>query len=277
MKNLETTDKKKITTDKKKITNDKYFGELRENKKELYKHYIYPTITLLTLFALWQVIVVKIKVPGYVLPSPVDIIEKLIEDRDLLFMHSKVTLIEAGLGLIISLIFAMFSGFIMDFFPIVRKCFYPLLYMTQMIPTITIAPLLLIWFGFGIHSKVLCVILTCFFPILVTFMDGMENIDNDYLNLFRIMKSSKLKTFIHLKFPMSMDKFLSGIKMSSTYAFIAATVSEWLGGTAGLGVYMVRAKSAYALDKVFASTLLIIVFSLFFVGLFTVIKKIIIK
>lgn len=211
------------------------------------------------------------------MPSPMDILAKLYEDKNLLLMHSRVTLLEASLGLIISVVFALFSGFIMDFFPRFKKCFYPLFYITQMIPTITIAPLLLIWFGFGIHSKIICVILTCFFPILVNFMDGIENIDEDYINLFKIMKANKLNTFIHLKFPMSMDKFLSGLKVSSTYAFIAATVSEWLGGSAGLGVYMVRAKSAYALDKVFASTLLIIVFSLLFVALFALIKKVIVK
>ena len=106
---------------------------------------------------------------------------------------------------------------------------------------------------------------------------GLENIDKDYLNLFKTMKSSKLQTFIHLKLPMSIDKLFSGIKISVTYMVVAATVAEWLGGTKGLGVYMVRAKSAYALDKVFASTIIVVVLSLIFVGLVNIAKKIIIK
>ncbi len=133
-------------------------------------------------------------------------------------------------------------------------CFFPILInfvdgmenVTQTIPTITIAPLLIIWFGFGILPKILMVTLTCFFPILINFVDGMENLDKDYLNLFKTMNAGKLNTFIHLKFPMSMDKLFSGLKISSTYAVMAATVAEWLGGSQGLGVYMVRSKSAYA-------------------------------
>ena len=151
------------------------------------------------------------------------------------------------------------------------------MYITQMIPTITIAPLLVIWFGFGIKSKVLCVVLTCFFPVLINFMAGIESIDRDYLNLFKVMKSSKINTFIHLKFPMSMDKFFTGLTISSTYAFVAATVAEWLGGSIGLGVYMVRAKSSYALDKVFACTILVVIFSLIFVGIITLLKNLYFK
>ncbi|MDD7183369.1 ABC transporter permease, partial [Peptostreptococcus porci] len=140
-----------------------------------------------------------------------------------------------------------------------------------------IAPLLVIWFGFGIKSKVLLVVLTCFFPILVNFADGIDKIDSDFLNMFRLMKSSRLKTFIHLKFPMALGDFFTGLKISSTYAFIAATVAEWLGGTSGLGVYMVRAKSSYALDKVFACTILVVLFSLIFVGVINILRDIVIR
>ena len=148
---------------------------------------------------------------------------------------------------------------------------------SQTIPTIAIAPLLIIWFGFDILPKVIMVTMTCFFPILISFVDGIDNIDKDYLNLFKTMNSSKLSIFIHLKFPMAMDKFFSGLKISATYAVVAATVAEWLGGTNGLGVYMVRAKSSYALDKVFASTILVIIFSLIFVGVVQSIKKVTLK
>ncbi len=165
----------------------------------------------------------------------------------------------------------------MDFLPILKKCFYPILLVSQTIPTITIAPLLIIWFGFGTLPKILMVSLTCFFPILISFVDGLENIDKDYLNLFKTMKSSKLQTFIHLKLPMSMENLFSGIKISATYMVVAATVAEWLGGTKGLGVYMVKAKSAYALDKVFASTIIVVIFSLIFVGITQIAKKLIIK
>lgn len=241
------------------------------------KDAIYPILTFFALLIIWQVSVVQMQVPSYILPSPMDIVHEFKTDWPILLMHSKVTLTETILGLSISIGIALVIGTLMDFIPIVKRCLYPIMYITQMIPTITIAPLLVIWFGFGIKSKVLCVILTCFFPILINFTDGIDSIDRDYLNLFKIMKANKLKTFIHLKFPMSLDKFFTGLKISSTYAFVAATVAEWLGGTAGLGVYMVRAKSSYALDKVFACTILVVAFSLIFVGIIAILKKVFLK
>ncbi len=247
------------------------------NTTDRIKNFAYPLATFIGLIILWEVSVDKFSIPSYILPSPQDIYTEFVNDWQVLAMHSRVTLLETLIGLSISVVISLFIGMIMDFVPLIKKCFQPIMYVTQMIPTITIAPLLVIWFGFGIKSKVLCVILTCFFPMLINFMDGMDSIDRDLLNLFKIMKADRFKTFFHLKFPMAMDKFFTGLKISSTYAFVAATVAEWLGGSAGLGVYMVRAKSSYALDKVFACTILVVIFSLSFVGLISILKKIFIK
>ena len=241
------------------------------------KNSLYPIITFLIILVIWQFIVIGFDVPQYILPAPTDILSVFFTDYENLYLHTFVTLNEALLGFILSIIIALVIGVLMDFIPIFKKCFYPIMLVTQTIPTITIAPLLIIWFGFGILPKILMVTLTCFFPILISFVDGLENIDKDYLNLFKTMNASKLNTFIYLKFPMSMDKLFSGLKISSTYAIMAATVAEWLGGTQGLGVYMVRSKSAYALDKVFASTIIVVISSLIFVGVIQIIKKIILK
>ena len=245
------------------------------NKK--IKTAIYPILTILVLLLLWQYVVDYMKVPSYVMPTPLMILEEFKSDWNLLIMHSEVTLKETVLGLLISIITALIIGILIDFVPFLKKTLYPLMYVTQMIPVITIAPLLIIWFGFGIKSKVLCVVLTCFFPILINFTDGIEGIDEDYLDLFKVMKAGKIKTFIHLKFPMSLEKFFTGLTISSAYAFVAATVAEWLGGVNGLGVYMVRAKNSYALDKVFACTLLVVFFSLIFVGIIKLIRAVVLK
>lgn len=242
-----------------------------------FKDSLYPILTFLAIIIVWQVMVEIKDIPQYILPTPIDIIKVFITDYQNLFDNTLVTLYETILGFILALVVALTLGIIMDFVSVIRKSLYPILVVSQTIPTITIAPLLIIWFGFEALPKILMVALTCFFPILISFVDGLENIDKDYLNLFKTMKSSKLQTFIHLKLPMSMDKLFSGIKISVTYMVVAATVAEWLGGTQGLGVYMVRAKSAYALDKVFASTIIVVVLSLIFVGLVNIAKKIIIK
>ena len=239
-----------------------------------FKDSLYPILTFLAIIIVWQAVVEIKYIPQYILPTPIDIIKVFITDYQNLFDNTLVTLYETILGFILALLVALTLGIIMDFVSVIRKCLYPILVVSQTIPTITIAPLLIIWFGF---EAILMVALTCFFPILISFVDGLENIDKDYLNLFKTMKSSKLQTFIHLKLPMSIDKLFSGIKISVTYMVVAATVAEWLGGTKGLGVYMVRAKSAYALDKVFASTIIVVVLSLIFVGLVNIAKKIIIK
>lgn len=241
------------------------------------KNYIYPIITFISILLLWQYIVVSNDIPQYIMPTPSEIIKIFTTDFANLQIHALATLKESVLGFIYSILLALAIGIIMDFIPLIKKCFYPIMLISQMIPTITIAPLLIIWFGFDSLPKIIMVMATCFFPILINFVDGMENMDKDYLNLFKTMSANKLNTFIHLKLPMSLESLFTGLKISATYAFVAATVAEWLGGSVGLGVYMVRAKSAYALDKVFASTILVIIFSLIFVIIIDILKKVILK
>lgn len=241
------------------------------------KSYIYPFVTFISIILIWEFVVVINDIPQYIMPTPTDIIKVFGEDFANLKMNALVTLNESIFGFIFSILLALAIGTIMDFVPFIKKCFYPIMLVSQMIPTITIAPLLIIWFGFGSLPKIIMVMTTCFFPILINFVDGMENIDKDYINLFKTMDANKINTFIHLKLPMSLESLFTGLKISATYAFVAATVAEWLGGSVGLGVYMVRAKSAYALDKVFASTILVIIFSLIFVMVINILKKIILK
>lgn len=251
------------------MKNLKNIGKLKDS--------IYPIATFLFIIVIWQLIVEIKDIPIYILPTPSDILHVFIKDYENLYLNTLVTLNEALIGFIIAIILSIVIGIVMDFIPIFNKCLYPIMLVSQTIPTITIAPLLIIWFGFGSLPKILMVTLTCFFPILINFVDGIENIDKDYLNLFKIMNANKLSTFLHLKFPMALDKLFVGIKISATYAVVAANVAEWLGGTKGLGVYMVRAKSAYALDKVFASTILVVMFSLIFVVIVQIIKKLVLK
>ncbi len=241
------------------------------------KDLLYPIITFISIILIWEYIVVSNDVPQYLMPAPSDIINIFFTDTSNLKVNAIVTLRESILGFVFSILLALTIGIIMDFIPLIKKCFYPIMLISQMIPTITIAPLLIIWFGFDELPKIIMVMVTCFFPILISFVDGLENIDKDYINLFKTMDSTKFKTFIHLKLPMSLDSLFTGLKISATYAFVSATIAEWLGGSIGLGVYMVRAKSAYALDKVFASTILVIIFSLLFVFTINILKKIILK
>lgn len=226
------------------------------------KDIIYPILSLTFFILIWELIVRFRGVPKYILPSPTNIIGTLFQDIELIWEHTKVTLYEAFLGFGLAIVFAFVLAIIMDSFEIVKKLFYPLLVVSQTIPTIAIAPILIIWFGFGTLPKVLVVLMSCFFPIIINLVDGLDKIDPDYLRLFETMKASKLQTFYHLKGPLAAVHLISGIKISATYMIVSAIVAEWLGGEMGLGVYMVRAKNSYALDKVFASIVVIVVISL---------------
>lgn len=136
-----------------------------------------------------------------------------------------------------------------------------------MIFIIIIVLFFMIWFGFGIMLKVLMVMFICFFFILISFVDGIENIDKDYLNLFKIMDLNKVNIFIYFKFFMVMDKFFFGFKIFVMYVVMVVIVVEWLGGMKGFGVYMFRLKSVYVFDKVFVFIILVVIFSLMFVGI----------
>ncbi len=240
---------------------------------ESIKNKLYPAVTILIIVLLWQSIVEIYKVPQYILPSPFEIIKTLINDFDLIWEHTKVTIYESFIGFSLAIILAFLLAILMDRFSIIKKSIYPILVISQTIPTIAIAPLLIIWFGFGMLPKVMVVILVCFFPIVISLVDGFENIDRDYMNLFTTFKASKLQTFYHLKLPFAMVSLFSGLKIAATYMIMSAVIGEWLGGDKGMGVYMVRSKSAYALDKVFASILVIVLITITIISVIDFIGK----
>ncbi|MFE4711659.1 ABC transporter permease [Bacillus sp. FJAT-27264] len=234
---------------------------------------IYPIATLLIAVIVWQLIVTLNHVPLYILPSPLATVSALISDFGTIAGHVGTTLYESVLGFALSIALAFVLGILMDSFVVIKKSLYPILIVSQTIPTIALTPLLIVWFGFGILPKILIIVMVCFFPICISLVDGFEKVDKDYLNLFHSYKASKLQTFIHLKLPYAMVNFFSGLKIAATYMIMAAIIGEWQGGTKGIGVYMVRTKNAYALDKVFASILVIVIISVGFIYLINYISK----
>ncbi|HCX64733.1 MAG TPA: ABC transporter permease [Eubacteriaceae bacterium] len=226
-----------------------------------------PVLTLVLLIALWQMIVVLLQVPAYILPTPEDIAQAFVEEFGALIYHGQITLYQSLVGFFWAILLAFVLAVLMDVFYGLKKSIYPLLVVSQTVPIIAIAPLLIIWFGFGTLPKIIIVIIMCFFPIAINLVHGFESIDEDYINLFRSMDATKLQTMIHLKIPFSMVHFFSGLKIAATYMIMSAVIGEWLGGSRGIGVYMLRAKNAYALDRVFASIIFIVLISILFIYL----------
>ena len=221
-----------------------------------------PIFFLTLLVVIWQFIVDSGIIARYILPSPWDVVVVSIRILPELKDHIYTTLQEALTGFMIAILFSVTLAILMDNFTLVKKAVQPLLVVSQTIPIMVLAPLFAMWFGFGLLPKIMVVILVCFFPIVVSLLEGLNTLDSDLLNLMKSMKASRWQMFYLAKFPSSLPNFFSGLKIAATYSIIGAIIGEWMGGKSGLGVYMTRVRQSFALDKVFATILIIIFLSI---------------
>ncbi len=232
-----------------------------------------PVLSVAVIVCGWALIGETGLVPAYMLPSPSEVVKAFIEDFPLLMQHSAVTLQEAIYGLFGGTTLAFVFAVLMDRFDFLYKALYPILILTQTVPTIAIAPLLVLWMGFSMAPKITLVVITTFFPITVSLLDGFRAVDRDAVNLLRSMGANRVQIFTKLKLPASAESFFSGLKVSASYAVVGAVISEWLGGFEGLGVYMTRVKKAYAFDKMFAVILLVSAVSLLLMAAVALLKR----
>ncbi|MFI3226145.1 MAG: ABC transporter permease [Clostridia bacterium] len=223
---------------------------------------IAPFLSAAVIITLWQALSSFGVVPKFMLPSPIDVVNAFISDFWVLMEHSKVTLSEAFLGLATAIIISFVVAFLMDRFDIIKKSIFPLVILTQTIPTVAIAPLLVLWFGYDMLPKVILIVTTCFFPITVGLLVGFASADLDVIRLMKSMGASENQIFAHVKLPCALENFFAGLRISASYAIIGAVISEWLGGFNGLGVYMIRVKKSYNFDKMFAVIFLVSIISL---------------
>ena len=151
---------------------------------------------------------------------------------------------------------------LMDRFDRLYQAFYPLIVLTQTVPAVAIAPLLVLWFGYEMAPKVILIVITTFFPITVGLLTGFRSADPDAVNLLRAMGAGRGQIFFYIKLPGALGQFFSSLRISASYAVVGAVIAEWLGGFGGLGVYMTRVKKAFAFDKMFAVIILISAISL---------------
>lgn len=208
------------------------------------------------------------------LPSPIDVVKTFADNFSIMMKQAAVTLQETLYGLLIGIAIAFVIASLMDRFTIINKALYPVLVVTQTIPTIAIAPLLVLWMGFGMAPKITLVVITTFFPIAIGLLNGFQSVDEDAINLMRSMGARRLQIFRIIKLPNATASFFSGLRISAAYAVVGAVVSEWLGGFEGLGVYMTRVKKAYAFDKMFAVIVFISAISLVLMGIVVLLEKI---
>ena len=231
-------------------------------------------VALVLLVLFWWGLCASGAVPAYMLPSPVSVVMAFVGDFKNLMYHAATSLQEAIYGLLIGIGLAFVIATVMDRFRLLDQALSPILVITQTIPTIAIAPLLVLWMGFGMAPKITLVVITTFFPIAVGLLEGYRSVDPDAISLMRAMGASRVQIFYHVKFPAALPYFFSGLRISASYAIVGAVISEWLGGFEGLGVYMTRVKKAYAFDRMFAVIILIVIISLLLMALVDVIRRI---
>ncbi len=233
---------------------------------------IYAPLFALGLVVLWQIVGMMEIVPAFMLPTPARVMEALIADWQVLLSNLWVSLSEAAIGMAFALVGSFIMAVLMDRFSFLHHMFYPLCVISQTIPTVAIAPLLVLWFGFGMAPKVILIFVTCFFPLLVALVTGFECADKNVLRLYRSMDASYLKMLFDVKIPYALDSFFAGLRISVSYSVVGAVIAEWLGGEGGLGVYMTRVRKSFRFDKMFAVIIVISVLSLLLMKLVEVIR-----
>ena len=233
-----------------------------------------PSLAAIALLLLtWQFVCMSGLIPSYMLPSPVDVLRAFVDELPLLWENSLITLQEAFIGLALGVGVGFLAAVLMDNFEILYKAFYPLLIITQTIPSVAIAPLLVLWFGYEMTPKIVLIVISTFFPVTVGLLDGFRSADRDAIGLLRSMGADRLRIFRYIKFPTALPQLFSGLRIAAAYSVVGAVISEWLGGFGGLGVYMTRVKKAFAFDKMFAVIFLISAISLALMALVELAEK----
>ena len=235
--------------------------------------YLAPSLLVLAVLLLWQGATSRWRIESWLLPSPAQIVRAGFQARAIIWPHILQTIQETLWGILLAVGVGLALGLVIDFSPVLRQALYPILVVSQTVPIIAIAPLLIIWFGYGIWPKIIVVGLVCFFPIVVSTADGLRSADPDLIALLRTMGASRLDTFFKVRLPGAMPMIFSGIKIAITYSVVGAILGEWVGASKGLGVFMLRATNSFRTDWVFASIAVTAMLSMTLFGLVVALER----
>lgn len=254
------------------LTNDPSFTSKRKlNRKRVILFFASITIGLL----LWQGIVSVFKLPAFILPSPLQVARRFVSAiRDgLIQRHLFITLLEVVLGLAAGAVLATITGYILAKSASAEKLVSPYLIASQAIPVVAIAPLLVIWFGPGLLSKVLICSLTVFFPILINTVVGLREVPQDLRYLMRSLRASPAKTLWYLEVPSALPIFLGGLRVGATLSVIGAIVGELVGSDRGLGFLINVGRGQYDTALVFVAVITLVIMASSLYGLVVLIEK----
>ena len=222
-------------------------------------------LIIVAIIVAWEVCVRLFEVQKWLLPAPSDIAVTLYADAPLLWRHTLATLLEIVVGFGLSLACGVALAAAIGLSRTLERAIYPFVIASQTIPIIVIAPMLLIWIGYGFAPKVIVVALISFFPIVVNMVDGLKAVDRDMVNLMRTLGASRWQVFFKVQVPTSLPYLFSGMRVAIAVSVIGAVIGEWVGSSEGLGYLMLRSKPQFLTERVFAA---IVILSALGVGLF---------
>ena len=247
--------------------------DIGEKGTTRWRRWLYPALLLAALIGAWQIacstgaIADALDLESYLVPSPAEVASSLWENRGLLAENAWVTLREMLLGLAAALLVGVGFAVLMHRWRVLRDAAYPLIVASQTIPIVVIAPILVVWFGYGIQPKVLIVALICFFPITVNALDGLRSVDPEAVKMMRGLDASRWQRFRRVEAPAALPSLFTGIKIAVVIAPIGAVFAEWSGSSSGLG-HLIQSDTAYYLvARQFASVVVLSVLALALIGL----------
>ncbi len=251
---------------------------MNQKRKSAFRNNNLPAlIFLFGLLLFWQLGAMKVDA-AYILPTPTQILAKLWELREPLFMvHLPSTMLVTIIGVAISLVLGLGLAVLMDANPFWQKALYPVVVASQTIPTTALAPLFVLWFGYGIWSKVLVTVLITFFPITITVYDGFQSAKVEMMELLLTYGATKHDIFFKIKVPCTLPYFFSAIKMAIPMSIIGAAIGEWLGSQSGLGYFSRRMMTQLDGAGVFAPIVLLSAVAMIAVALIGILEKKIVK
>ncbi len=232
-----------------------------------------PVVLVLGLLALAEVAVRVLDIPGYLLPAPSAIGMALVDNAGTLVGHTAATAATAVLGLALGSVLGVGLALLMAVSGVLRAAAYPLVVITQSIPTVVLAPLFVVWFGFGLLPRVLLVALVSFFPIALAGVGGLLSAERDQVDLLRSMGAARRQLARYVLVPGSLPSLFVGLKVAASYAMFAAVVGEWIGASAGLGIFLERSRASFATDQMFAAVVVIAALSVVLFGGVTLLER----
>ena len=239
----------------------------------MFSKFAAPMAILLIVLGVWEGVVHLFEMPRYILPAPSKIVVTLFAEHAQLLKHTLVTLQEMLLGFLLAVSIGVPLAVLMFEFPAVEKALYPYVIGSQTVPVFAIAPLLVLWFGFGIASKVIMAALIVFFAIVLNTLDGLKSTDPDTVNLLRILRATRWQILWKVRIPSALPFIFSGAKIGISISTIGAVIGEWVGAKAGLGYLMLYANGQLQISLVFAAIFCLTILGLSLFGLMTLLER----